>query len=244
MKAGTEDKKKTALAAGLTLVALVTVYVQFFSGGGSGSASAPPRPRPAAATQPRPQAPAGLEAASNRNVAAASRPSRRALSKDFDPIWRQSHEGEFDPLAADPSLRTDLLVAVRTVPMSAYSRNIFEFGERRRIIEPLSDAEIAKAAERAIPEPTPPPPPVQMAAAAPAKRTAPRLTWKYYGFASPSGDGKRRAFLLDGQHVLIGTEGDVFRGRYKLKRVGLTAVVIEDMEYSEDQTLSIAAPAS
>jgi hypothetical protein len=242
MKVGTEDKKKSVLAAGLALVALTTVYVQFFSGGSSAKA---PRPRPAAA---RPQSQASPAAARpNRGVAAASTrrpPARRNLSNTFEPIWRQSHEGEFNPLEADPTLRTDLLAAVRTVPMSPYSRNIFELGERRRIVEPLSDAEIQKATERATPAPEPPPAPKPTVAAAPSKPTAPRLTWKYYGFASPTGDGKRRAFLLDGEHVLIGAEGDVFRERYKVKRVGLTAIVVEDLQYSEEQTLPISAPAS
>ena len=44
--------------------------------------------------------------------------------------------------------------------------------------------------------------------------------------------------------LLIGGEGDVFRGRYKVKRVGLTSIVVEDMEYSEEQTLPITAPKS
>jgi hypothetical protein len=179
-------------------------------------------------------------------VAASSRPrpSRRSLSNDFEPIWRQSHEDEqFDPLEHDPTLRTDLLAAVRDVPMSPYSRNIFQFGERRRVVEPLSEAEIKKATERATPPP-PPPAPVPTVAKAAEKPTAPRLTWKYYGFASPSGDGQRRAFLLDGENVLIGAEGDVFRQRYKVKRVGLTSIVIEDLQYSEEQTLPITAPAS
>ena len=239
MKLGTEDKRKTALAGGLCLVAAVTLYVQFFSG-----SAAPSRPRPA---RPQNQAASSApQAAPARGVAAVTRPrARRQTSSDFEPIWRQSHEGEFDPLASDPTLRTDLLAAVREVPMGIYGRNIFEYGERRRIIEPLSDAEIKKATEKAAapPPPPPPPPPVQTTAAPPGPK-APRLTWKYYGFASPTGDGKRRAFLLDGEHVLIGGEDDVFRGRYKVKRVGLTSIVIEDLQYSEEQTLPITAPAS
>ena len=45
MKLGTEDKKKTALAIGLSIVALGTLYVNVFSGGGS----TPSAPRPASA---------------------------------------------------------------------------------------------------------------------------------------------------------------------------------------------------
>jgi hypothetical protein len=238
MKLGTEDKKKTALAGGLCLVAAVTLYVQFFSGGAGTSRPPAARPQGQAASSTPQAAPA-------RGVAAVTRPRvRRQAGNDFEPIWRQSHEGEFDPLASDPTLRTDLLAAVREVPMGDYGRNIFEYGERRRIVEPLSEAEIKKATEKAAAPPPPPPPAPVQAAAAPPQPKAPRLTWKYYGFASPTGDGKRRAFLLDGEHVLIGAEDDVFRGRYKVKRVGLTSIIIEDLQYSEEQTLPITAPAS
>ena len=247
MKLGTEDKKKTALAIGLSVVALVTVYLNMFADGPS---SSPARPRPAAAAQPRADAPIQPQARPSRAVSAvrsSSGRSRRARlqSNTFEPIWQQSHEEEFDPLAADPTLRTDMLAAVRTVPMSRYSRNIFEFGQRRRIVEPLSDAEIAKATQRAAPPKPVTPAPAAKPAATPAPaRKAPRITWKYYGFASPAGDGQRRAFLLDGEDVLIGGEGDVFRSRYKVKRIGMTSIVVEDLEYSEEQTLPITAPAS
>jgi hypothetical protein len=249
MKLGTEDKKKTALAIGLSVVALGTLYVNVFSGGGSTSST--PRPRPAA-TQPSAEAPLQPQARPSRTVAAVqaarstSRTNRRRQTNNFEPIWQQSHEGEFDPLAADPTLRTDLLAAVRTVPMSNYSRNIFQFGERRRIEQPLTEAEKQKAAALATAQkpPTPAPTPKPAAAAPPPARKAPRITWKYYGFASPTGDGKRRAFLLDGEDVLIGGEGAVFRERYKVKRIGMTSIVMEDLEYSEEQTLPITAPTS
>jgi len=248
MKLGTEDKKKTALAIGLSIVALATVYVNMFSGGGA--ARPAPRTAPAAAL-PRAEAPLQPQTRASRTVAAIegargpSRSSRRGRSNNFEPIWQQSHEGEFDPVAADPTLRTDLLAAVRQVPMSRYSRNIFQFGQRRRIEEPLSQAEIAKAAAAATKSEPPKPAPAKAAAAAPPPASrAPRIAWKYYGFASPADDGKRRAFLLDGEDVLIGGEGDVFRDRYKVKRIGMTSIVVEDLQYSEEQTLPITAPAS
>lgn len=245
MKLGTEDKKKTALAVGLTVVALGTLYMNVFSGGGSTSSPRPARPaQSATATAPQPQARPSRGVAAVRSNRSSGR-SRRSRGNTFEPIWQQTHESELDPLAVDPTLRTDLLTAVRNVPMSGYSRNIFQFGERRRIQQPLSEAEIQRATQAATVKPPPPPTPTPAAAAAPpAARRAPRISWKYYGFASPADDGKRRAFLLDGDDVLIGGEGDVFRDRYKVKRIGLTSIVMEDLEYSEEQTLPIAAPTS
>ncbi|MEZ5366533.1 MAG: hypothetical protein R2748_30390 [Bryobacterales bacterium] len=136
---------------------------------------------------------------------------------------------------------------MRSVPAAGFQRNIFQYGERQRVVQPLSQADRSRPSQRPIPNPPPASTrPLPSPASPPHRRaaTAPRLTWKYYGFASPSGDGKRRAFLLDGEHVLIGSEGDASRGRYKVKRVGLTSIVVEDMEYSEEQTLPITAPAS
>ena len=245
MKTGTEDKKKTMLAVGLTVVALGTVYVQFFS------APAVPVRTPARATAPQSALPAQARPARNVTPAAVGgtptatrRSAVRRQQGAFEPIWRRSHEDDtFDVLAEDPSLATERLAAVRAVGFSGVERNIFSFGERRKVVAPPPASTVTEAQRRqqefaaqsqaAVPPPTP----------APAKATrAPRLTWKYYGYASPSGDGERRAFLLDGDDVLIGSEGDIFKQRYKVVRVGLTAVVIEDMQFKEEQSLAITAP--
>lgn len=246
MKIGAEDKKKTALAIGLTLVALGTVYVQFFSGPAdtgrpSGRAVTPKSALPA---QTRPARVVTPPAAADTATTARRRTGTRNQRGAFEPIWRRSHEDDdFDALAEDPSLATERLAAVRAVEFNGVERNIFRFGERKKVVAPpaastISEAqrrqeEFAAKAQAAAAKPAP----------APAKPTkAPRLTWKYYGYASPSGDGTRRAFLLDGEDVLIGSEGDIFKQRYKVVRVGLTSIVIEDMQFKEEQSLAITAP--
>ena len=70
----------------------------------------------------------------------------------------------------------------------------------------------------------------------------PRLTWKYYGFAGKPGAGSRRGFLLDGEEILIGGEGEVFQKRYKIKRIGLDSIVIEDLQFRQEQTLALTDP--
>lgn len=247
MKTGTDDKKKTALAVGLTLVALGTVYYQFFSGP-SAPVTAPARavtPQSALPAQAKPAravAPAGAAAETARP--ARRRTTVRRQQGAFEPIWRRSHEDEtFDVLAEDPSLATERLAAVRGVSFDGVERNIFRFGERKTVAPPPAAATVSEAQRRqqefAAKARQPEPKPAETPKAA-AK--APRLTWKYYGYASPSGDGQRRAFLLDGEDVLIGSEGDVFRDRYKVVRVGLTSIVIEDMQFKEEQSLAITAP--
>lgn len=251
MKTGTDDKRKTVLALGLTAVAIGTVYVQFFSGS---SATGGGAPAPVRATAPKSAIPAQAQPSRTVGALAPSGSSgtstggrRRVVRRQqgaFEPIWRRSHEDEaFDALAEDPSLATERLAAVRGTEFNGVERNIFRFGERKKVVAPppadtVSEAqrrqqEFAAQAQKPAAAATP-------AAAQPTR--APRLTWKYYGYASPSGDGQRRAFLLDGEDVLIGSEGDVFKNRYKVVRVGLTSVVIEDMQFNEEQSLAITAP--
>lgn len=241
MKVGAEDKNKLILLAALTVVAAVTVYVQFFSGSGGSSALVnPPRPQPTAATpKVEATAPRQLPPPSQRR----SSSSARRRGGEFEPVWRRSHEDEaFDPLEVDPTLRTDLLAAVRDVEFNGVERNIFLFGERKREAPPPPTADEITEAQRlqeqaaarqpeTAPEPRPEP-----------ARRAPRLTWKYYGFAAPAGNSARRAFLLDGEDVLIGGEGAVFKSRYEITRIGLTSITIKDREFDEEQTLPITTP--
>ena len=42
---------------------------------------------------------------------------------------------------------------------------------------------------------------------------------------------------------MIGAEGDVFKNRYKIVRIGLTQIVIQDMQFNSEQELALEAPA-
>lgn len=236
MKVGAEDKKKVALLAGLSAIALVTVYVQFFTGDPQNVA-----PRPAA--RPAGQVAAGLPSTPARRVTPPARRRVQGGGQAFQPVWESLRENEnFNPLEADPTLRTDLLAAVRSVTFTNVERNIFEFASRRRVEAPPSAVEIARAtalqqaAEREAAPPQPVAPPQ------PQTPRAPRLSWRYYGFANADADGEKRAFLLDGTDVLIGSEGDVFKNRYKIVRIGQTQIVIEDMQFQSEQELTLEAP--
>jgi hypothetical protein len=239
MKVGAEDKKNVAALAALSAIALVTVYIQFFSGEAAPGAAG----TPAAARASRRQA--GPPTAQVQPARRVTTPARRRVQtggQAFQPVWTSLGEDEtFNPLEADPTLRTDLLEAVRSVPFTNVDRNIFEFSTRQRVEPPPSAAEIARAnALQQAAEREAAPPPVQPATPQPPR--APRLSWRYYGFANADEDGERRAFLLDGTDVLIGSEGDVFKNRYKIVRIGQTQIVIEDMQFQSEQELTLEAP--
>ena len=233
MKLGTEDKLKVKALGGVLVVLVGVLYLQFFSGPATPT-GAPTRPRAAA-----PQAQAA------RNISRQRPTPAPARGQNFEPIWRRSQEDEtFDPVAADPTLQTGLLAAVRAVEFKGVKRNLFEFTTRKVKTPPPPKADVEEAsrrqreleqqAKRRAAKPTPAP--------KPAKNRAPKLTWKYYGFASKRGRGDRRAFLLDDEDVLIAGEGELLKKRYEIVRIGLTSIVIKDKDFDEDQTLPITVP--
>jgi len=235
MKVGTEDKLKVRALGGVLAVLVLVLYMQFFSGP-STPTGPPTSPR---AVAPRPQP--------SRNIARQRPAPAPARGQNFEPIWRRSQEDEtFDPIAADPTLQTDLLAKVRGVEFKGVERNLFEFTTRKKKTPPPTKADADEAARRqrefeqqakkiaAKPKPVP----------KAAKKRAPKLTWKYYGFASERGQSARRAFLLDDEDVLIAGEGEVLEKRYEIVRIGLTSIVIKDRDFDEDQTLPITVPES
>ena len=73
------------------------------------------------------------------------------------------------------------------------------------------------------PTPTPPPPPI---------------TLKFYGFASKPNEAKR-IFLDDEGEVFVARQGDIVERRYKVVQINNTNVVIEDVLYSNKQTIQV-----
>ena len=94
-------------------------------------------------------------------------------------------------------MRTELLAKVRDVPFSGVDRNIFEFTQRRAKVAPPPPAMANAAQKRQEEFEARAKARANAARAKPSAPRAPKLTWKYYGFASEAAVGKRRAFLLD-----------------------------------------------
>jgi hypothetical protein len=88
----------------------------------------------------------------------------------------------------------------------------------------------------ADPPPQPPPPPP----------TAPPIPLKFYGFTSPGlgqAKGPRRAFFLDGEDILVASEGETLKARYKVIRIGVTSATLEDVQFKQQQTIPIVPDA-
>lgn len=228
MKLGAE-KNKVILLAVVSVIAAYTVYSQFFGGG---TRRAAPRPAPAATQATTTQRPQQKRSASAPSVNRGGnfRP-RFGLGADDEPL---------DPMVVDPTLRTDLWAAVKAVEFSGVERDLFRFGERKKPQVAAPEPDKVAEAQRRLNEAERNQKTQAAATPAPAAaRKAPQISFKYYGFASEPGSPDKRAFLLDGEEILIGAEGDVFKKRYKIIRIGLNSIVVEDLDFKDQQTLRL-----
>jgi hypothetical protein len=60
---------------------------------------------------------------------------------------------------------------------------------------------------------------------------------------NPSKADSKRAFFLDGEDIVIASEGDVIKKRYKIVRIGVNSAVVEDTQFKSNnqQTLPLEA---
>jgi len=83
-------------------------------------------------------------------------------------------------------------------------------------------------------QPGPPPPP-------PVPPKAPPVPLKFYGFVNQTKAGVKRAFFLDGDDIIVASEGQLIKNRYKIVRIGINSAVVEDTQFKNDsqQTLPL-----
>ena len=136
---------------------------------------------------------------------------------------KQGKRGDAANLAdVDPTLRLDLLDAARSVEYRGASRNIFE------VYTPP-------------PPPAPPPPPTPPPVAPqPVTPPPPSIPLKFYGFAQPAGSNIKQVFLTNGDEIIIANEGDVVARYYKVGRIGVSSLELEDTRTKTAQTIPLA----
>jgi len=199
------------------------------------SSTAPSRPSQPAAQKSSKRGPVvgdGPDAepqAAPRRAASASR-----SSEEFRPSLKPKRpEDRVDLTSYDPTLRLDLLAKVQAVNIEGGRRNLFQVGTPPLPPEPTvpvkQGTQVAQMGPQPPPAPPQPPPPPQ----------APPITLKYYGYSSARGDNHKRAFFLDGDDILVGAEGDVVKKRYRVVRIGVNSVVMEDTQFKHEQTLPL-----
>lgn len=155
-------------------------------------------------------------------------------SEEFRPSLKPKRpEERVDPMTIDPTLRLDLLAKVQAVEMQGGSRNLFQMSAAPP--PPLPKEPTVKVALRQPAGPQLPPPPPKPAEPPPP----PPITLKYYGYSSASGGRAKHAFFLDGDEILVGAEGDLVKKRYRVVRINVNSVLVEDTQYKHEQTLNL-----
>ncbi|HWB83459.1 MAG TPA: hypothetical protein VG675_04925 [Bryobacteraceae bacterium] len=227
MKLGLEDKKKTGILIGLSLVVVYLMYTNLFSSP-SGPASEATRATAPAVELPTADSPRAEQAAPPRA------PSR-ARGDEFHPVLHSKRpEDRIDPMTVDPTLRLDLLAKVQAVDLAGGNRNVFQFStppvkevpKDKGPKIPLKPVTVTAVPKPPVPAGPPPPPPINL---------------KYYGYSSLSASGSKTAFFLDGEDILVAHEGETLKRRYKVVSIGVNSVVMEDVSSKRQETLPLTA---
>lgn len=137
----------------------------------------------------------------------------------------------FHPLSVEePHLRLDLLDKIKKLDYSGSHRNIFIFGPPPPPLKTPAQIEAENFRKRG-PEKPPPPPPVTVPA-------------QLFGYASMPKTGKRVAFFLQGDDVLVVEEGSVFMNRYRLDKIGNDSADVEETSSGRHATVQMVQPAN
>lgn len=124
----------------------------------------------------------------------------------------------------DPTLHPEWMAKAENTVYSGTSRNIFSKDSLPPVPETAIEKPIASARTGpAAPSGPPPPPPIDL---------------KFYGFAKQQ-NGRKLVFLMHGEDIFIAGVGDIVDGRYKVIQVNDTSVVVEDLAYTNQQTLPL-----
>lgn len=214
------DRKRIAILGGLVLVGVYVLWSNFSSSSGTSE----PAVRTVSTPVQQPAMPADVERVKDRR-AGRSRPTD----------WTPGVSGKpLDPLQVDPTLRLDLLAKLQQVDVNGAQRNLFQFGEAAPA--PVDSKPLPKVAGIHMGKgpggPVPGGP-----AGAPPKPSAPPITLKYYGYTNPRSSPRKKAFFLDGDEIIVATEGDLMKKRYRLVRIGVNSATVEDTQFNNNEQI-------
>jgi hypothetical protein len=172
----------------------------------------------------------------------AEAPARKPVStlrrnnEEFNPPFRpkRERENQFDPTKVDPTIRTDLLAKVQEVKLEGGARNLFQYGQQPKPPAVLDGPETIVRPPIG-PRKPPEPPPTQTE----LKPPEPPIQLKYYGFSTVVPNGKKTAFLMDGEDIVVAAEGEMIKRRYRVVRILATTIQVEDTEAKRTVTLPI-----
>jgi len=238
VKLGAENKKKVYALAALMLGLGYAFYDNVIASGPSTASASRGAPPPVAAPLAAP--PAVASPAADEDAAAPARGNRNR-SGEFHPIVHAKRpEDRVDTANVDPSLHLDLLAKLEAVPPAGEGRNLFAIGVDAPKL-PGNEPQVKVVPQQHVIGP--PPIPGSVAAGPPPEPPLPPINFKYYGFSTVLKDGRKAAFFLQNDIILIKAEGDMVAGTYKLVRIDRTTAVVEDVKSKRRQTVVLAEEA-
>jgi hypothetical protein len=223
MSAAPAKDKKTVIVysvfGAVLLIFIIYAYSAFFGGSTNPAATQPPASE---AVAPKSNAVHQAERSSNE---AGNAKSGMGIAPGIAATKMASTSSSLDPtLDESAMLRTESLV------YSGTGRNIFSsISAPPPIVIPKN---VPSARPGAV-KPGPPPPP-------PGPPPPPPINLKFFGTAVRA-NGVRQAFLLDGEAVYLASAGDIVSRRYKIVSIGTSSIQVEDLVYSDMQSLPLQA---
>jgi hypothetical protein len=140
-------------------------------------------------------------------------------------------------MTVDPTLHLELVKKLQEAAGDTGGRNLFQFGPPPP--PPPTPEQIAKLNH---PEPVVTPQPQNVAPAGPPPPPPPApISLKYYGLSTARANGKKVAFFMDGEAILMAGEGEMLQKRYRVVRIGVNSVVLEDTQLKREQSVPLAS---
>jgi hypothetical protein len=138
----------------------------------------------------------------------------------------------------DPTLRLDLLAKLQNVEAATVGRSLFDMGPA-----PLTPAQAELLKHPPVVPPKPPAPinPPH----GPTAEQALNIPLKYYGFVkSGAGNQGDQGLFLDGDNVVVGSEGETVMKRYLIVALTPTSARLEDVQLKKGQMLPVIPAAA
>lgn len=241
MKLGADPKKAAVLGILLVVAGIVYWNNRLDSGGPSSHQQAAP-----AAVAVQSQRTPDMLKAPAPDLAKPTAPTRtraqREAAQEFRPSLKSKRpEDRPDPTTIDPTLQLGLLARLKNVRLDGGSiRSLFDFSAAP--VDKAPNPGNIKVGPKTNVATTVTPPLVATTPVEPPKPTAPPIPLKFYGFIANPRLGTKRGFFLEGEEIHVASEGDTVKKRYKVVRIGINSVVMEDTEFKSQQTLPLEEP--
>jgi hypothetical protein len=236
VKAGAENRKKTIMLGVLGTCALLGVGYTMYTQLGDSTPTPPPTIVPLAPMAKTMNANSAALAEADRTPAsgiAANAASRPAALPTGNAAGVAAKKLATSSASLDPTLDQSAMLRTEHLVYGGSGRNIFSATYVPAGVIPTPVSNGRRPGPVGPPPPPPPPPPP-----ATCPPSCPPINLKFFGTATRA-NGKRQAFLLQGDDVFLASEGDIVARKYRIVSISANSLQVEDMANQNTQTLPL-----